>query len=338
MNIAQSKGTDHLDLYNDRFKKLVNQIHSASTPNSIMVGIRNKILDIYNVEMATVFLIDVKKDKLVSWVLMPGEALNKIKLDIDLSSITGFVAKSKRTLNIADAYDHDELKEIHPSLRFDSSWDKKSGMRTKQVLAAPIGHKSNLMGVIQLINKKDGTSFNLVDEQRIKELSTSLGIALYNHYKSGKKIPMRYEELVKRNLISAQEMERAMVMSTQQEKEVEAVLMEYYQIPKAELGQTLATVYKTRFVDLQASSYRADDLIKPETIQTLSQNLIVPLDRRKNELVVAAKDPANQTGLLEVKTLYKASKLSVFLAFGEDIRAILNKFVDHPEVCAVRQY
>ena len=318
-------------MYNDRFKKLVNQIHSASTPNSIMVGIRNKILDIYNVEMATVFLIDVKKDKLVSWVLMPGESVNKIKLDIDLSSITGFVAKSKKTLNISDAYDHDELREIHPSLKFDSSWDKKSGRRTKQVLASPIGHKSNLMGVIQLINKKDDTSFNLVDEQRIQELSTTLGIALYNHYKSGKKIPMRYEELVKRNLISSQEMERAMVISTQQEREVETVLMEDYLIPKAELGQTLAAVYKTRFVDLKASTYRADDLIKAEIVKNLLQNLIVPLDKRKNELVVAAKDPANQTGLLEVKNLYNASKLSVFLAFGEDIRSTLNKFAHQPE-------
>ena len=109
MNVAHSKGTDRLDLYNDRFKKLVDQIHSASTPNSIMVGIRNKILDIYNVEMATVFLIDVKKDKLVSWVLMPGDSINKIKLDVDLSSITGFVARSKRTLNISDVYDRDEL-------------------------------------------------------------------------------------------------------------------------------------------------------------------------------------------------------------------------------------
>ena len=330
MNVATAKGTDRLDVYNDRFKKLVNHIHSASTPNSIMVGVRNKILDIYNVEMATVFLIDVKKNKLVSWVLMPGNSINKIKLAIDLSSITGFVAKSRRTLNISDAYDRDELAEIHPALKFDSSWDKKTGLRTKQVLASPIGHKANLMGVLQLINKNDGTPFNLIDEQRIKELSATLGIALYNHYKSGKKIPMRYEELVKRKLISPQEMERAMVIATQQEKEVETVLMEEYLIPKAELGEALAFVYKTRFVDLKISSYKADELLTPESIKILSQNLIVPLEKRKTELVVAAKDPANQAGLAEVKNLYKVPKLSVLLAFGEDIRTILDKYLDQP--------
>jgi len=330
MNVATSKGTDSLDLYNDRFKKLVNQIHAASAPNSIMVGIRNKILDIYDVEMATVFLVDVKNDKLVSWVLMPGDSLSKIKLDINLSSITGFVSKSKKTLNIADAYDHQELQQIHPSLKFDSSWDKKAGVRTRQVLASPIMHNTNVMGVIQLINKKDGSDFNLVDEQRIKELSATLGIALYNHYKSGKKIPMRYEELVKRNLISSQEMERAMVISTQQEKEVETVLMENYLIPKRELGEALAFVYKTRFIDLRVSAYKSDDLITPETIETLSRNLIIPLQRRARELLVAAHNPSNQAGLMEVKKLYKASKLNVSLAFGDDIRTILATFIDEP--------
>ncbi len=334
MNVAASKGIDSLDLYNDRFKKLVNQIHSASAPNSIMVGIRNKILDIYNVEMATVFLVDVKKDKLISWVLMPGDSISRIKLDINLSSITGFVAKSKKTLNIADAYDRGELRGIHPSLQFDSAWDKKTGVRTKQVLASPIVHKSNLMGVVQLINKKDGTAFNLIDEQRIKELSTTLGIALYNHYKSGKKIPLRYEELVKRNLISAQEMERAMVISTQQEKEVETVLMENFLIPEAELGEALAFVYKTRFVNLKISAFSAEDLITSDTVQALSRHLIIPLEKRKTELLVAAKNPSNQAGLAEIKNLYKASKLTVALAFGDEIRNILAKFMDQPGAAA----
>ena len=38
---------------------------------------------------------------------------------------------------------------------------------------------------------------------------------------------MRYEELVNREIISAQEMERAMVIATQQEKEVETVFSEH---------------------------------------------------------------------------------------------------------------
>ena len=51
----------------------------------------------------------------------------------------------------------EELKTIDKELAFDFSWDKKTGFRTKQILAAPIFHNKILMGVIQILNKKGGT-------------------------------------------------------------------------------------------------------------------------------------------------------------------------------------
>ncbi|MEE4164512.1 MAG: ATPase, T2SS/T4P/T4SS family, partial [Desulfocapsaceae bacterium] len=317
-------------VFDERFKKLVNEIHSASSPNAIMVGLRNKILNIYNVEMATIFLIDAKKNKLVSWVLLPSDSLRKIRMDINRSSITGFVAETKQTLNISNVYDQKELQDIDPTLSFDSSWDKKGGTRSTQILATPIVHKTNLMGVIELINKKQGAQFDSVDETRIKELADTLAIALFNHYKSGKKVPMRYEELVNREIISAQEMERAMVIATQQEKEVETILMENFLVAKAELGDALSSVYKTRFVDLKAEQYSARALLENADFEILRKNFIVPLQKTKNELIVAAKNPANQSGILEVKKLYHASKISVLLAFGDDIKELLDS-VSPPE-------
>ncbi len=322
---SPSKTNPSQQLYDERFKKLVNEIHAASTPNAIMVGLRNKILAIYNVEMATIFLVDAKKNKLVSWVLLPGDSLSKIRMEIDRSSITGFVAKTRQMLNISNVYDSDELQGIHQTLTFDARWDKKTGSRTRQVLATPIAYKANLMGVIELINKKHDAHFNTIDEERIRELADTLGIALFNHYKSGKKIPMRYEELVNREIISAQEMERAMVIATQQEKEVETVLMENFLVAKSDLGDALAFVYKTTFVDLNIDQYLAESLVTRAPAEIFRNHLIVPLEQKKNELVVAAKNPANQDGLLEIKRLFKAKKINALLAFGDDIRALLDK-------------
>ena len=317
-------------VFDERFKKLVNEIHAASSPNAIMVGLRNKILNIYNVEMATIFLIDAKKNKLVSWVLLPSDSLRKIRMDINRSSITGFVAETRQTLNISNVYDRKELQDIDPTLTFDASWDKKGGTRTSQILATPIVHKTNLMGVIELINKKQGAQFDSIDETRVKELADTLAIALFNHYKSGKKVPMRYEELVNREIISAQEMERAMVIATQQEKEVETILMENFLVAKADLGDALSSVYKTRFVDLQKEQYSARALLEHANVEVLRRNVIVPLQKTKNELIVAAKNPANQNGILEVKNLFQASKISVLLAFGDDIKKLLDA-VSPPE-------
>jgi len=330
-NHLSSSSDTSQEVFDKRFKKLVNEIHAASSPNAIMVGLRNKILNIYNVEMATIFLIDAKKNKLVSWVLLPSDSLRKIRMDINRSSVTGFVAETKQTLNILNVYDKEELQKIDPTLTFDSSWDEKGGSRTRQILATPVVHKSNLLGVIELINKKQGAEFNTTDETRVKELADTLGIALFNHYKSGKKVPMRYEELVNRDIISAQEMERAMIIATQQEKEVETVLMENFLVSKEDLGDALSFVYKTRFVDLKKENYSALTLLENADFEVLRRNFVVPLQKKNGDLVVAAKNPANQSGLLEIKKLYSASKISVLLGFGDDIRELLDSVSPPPE-------
>ena len=174
---TSSASKNSQQVFDERFKKLVNEIHAASTPNEIMVGLRNKILNIYNVEMATIFLIDARKNILVSWVLLGTNSLRKIRMDVNRSSITGFVADTRQILNISNAYDKEELQKIHSTLVFDSSWDEKGGTRTRQILAAPIVHKSNLMGVIELINKKQGAEFDTIDEKRVGELADTLAIA-----------------------------------------------------------------------------------------------------------------------------------------------------------------
>lgn len=310
--------------FDQRLRKLTNEIHSASSPNAIMVGLRNKILKVYNVEMATIFLVDAKKGQLVSWVLLPGESLRKIRMPINRSSIVGFVADTKSTLNISNVYDQDELTRIHKTLSFDQSWDKKYGSRTRQVLSTPIVHRDNLLGVIQLMNKHGGADFDVQDERRIGELSETLGIALFNHYKTGKKVPLRYEELVRREIISAQEMERAMVIATQQEREVETILMENFLVPKAELGDALSTVYKTRFVDLKQSPFNAEALLSLIDVELLRTNLILPLEKKEKRLYLAAKDPANQTETEKIKKIYGVEEVRFFLSFGDDIREFLD--------------
>ncbi|KAB2889666.1 MAG: GspE/PulE family protein [Desulfobulbaceae bacterium] len=322
---ASPSQSDQKRSFDELFRRLMNEIHAASSPNAIMVGLRNKILKVYRVEMATIFLVDAKKNQLVSWVLLPGEALRKIWMRINHESIVGFVAATRRTLNISNVYDSEELQRIHPSLTFDRSWDEKGGCRTRQVLATPIVHQKNLMGVIQLINKVGGADFDSDDEASIAELAETLGIALYNHYKTGKKVPLRYEELVKREIISGQEMERAMVIATQKERDVESILMENFLVDKTELGEALANVYQTRFVDLKKNAYAADSLIGKGSYETFRQGLIIPLEMKQDTLFLAAKDPANQAEIPALKKIYGVLHAKLFLAFGDDIREFLDR-------------
>eukprot|EP00946_MAST-07B_sp_MAST-7B-sp1_P002454 g2454.t1 len=61
------------------------------------------------------------------------------------SGICGHVATTRHLYNIADVYD---------DVRFDSSWDKKTGFRTRSMLVAPVlNAKGDVLGVIQAMNK-----------------------------------------------------------------------------------------------------------------------------------------------------------------------------------------
>ncbi len=113
-------------------------------------------------------------------------------LPISPRSMSGYVALHKRLLNIADVYD---LPPQAP-YGFDRSFDAKIGYRTKSMLCMPLfSRKGEVIGVIQLINKKRTSDRKLltsedVDEQVIafdtrseellETLASQAGIALEN--------------------------------------------------------------------------------------------------------------------------------------------------------------
>jgi HD-GYP domain-containing protein (c-di-GMP phosphodiesterase class II) len=77
----------------------------------------------------------------------------RFELPLDSRSIAGHVAVSKEILNIPDVY---QIPETAP-FSFNSSWDKANDYRTESMLTVPmLDQKSMVVGVVQLINAKDG--------------------------------------------------------------------------------------------------------------------------------------------------------------------------------------
>jgi type II secretory ATPase GspE/PulE/Tfp pilus assembly ATPase PilB-like protein len=323
---------EELDLLSTelRFEKklltLVNAIHAATDTNSIMLGVRDQILDVYQVEMATIFLVDARKRQLVSWLLLPGEFLQKICLPINTKSITGYVAATQETINIHDVYDTDELQDIDPSLKFSASWDQKAQVRTKQILAAPITSKNSLMGVLELINKKGDTPFTRKDQEHIHKLTETLAIAFYNHSRQSKKTPLKYESLIQQNLISRKELDRALAIAAQQKKDPESILIDNFRIPKLQIGNLLAEFYDTRYVNLEELSYNPRKLFKGINIDYFKTAQLVPLSIDDGKLIIAAKDPEGQTASIqEVKQVLRADSVETVLAFQSDINTFWDR-------------
>ncbi len=70
--------------------------------------------------------------------------------------IAGWVASHEQPLNIQDAYS---------DTRFDPSWDKQTGFRTRSVLCVPLRSRNNTIGVASVYNKiADGESCPFDDD------------------------------------------------------------------------------------------------------------------------------------------------------------------------------
>ncbi|MGJ4788922.1 HD domain-containing phosphohydrolase [Leptospira koniambonensis] len=83
-------------------------------------------------------------------------------LPINKSSIAGYVAETGKVLNIQDVYDLPADAEFS----FNSNFDILSNYHTKSMLVVPMkGHRGDVVGVLQLINRKRNFSQKLSVEQ-----------------------------------------------------------------------------------------------------------------------------------------------------------------------------
>jgi HD-GYP domain-containing protein (c-di-GMP phosphodiesterase class II) len=88
----------------------------------------------------------------------------EITMEINEKSIAGYVALTGAVVNIEDAYHLPDDVPYHINRKF----DEDSGYRTKSILAVPMrNQKSEIVGVVQLINCKRNAAAKLTSRQAV---------------------------------------------------------------------------------------------------------------------------------------------------------------------------
>jgi len=111
--------------YAERAKQVMNRIHAAKDLDQIFVELQDEILSLFDAEHLTLYAIDYDKREIYSKFLDLDE-VKEIRVPLNEQSIVGFVARNRKTVNIADAYNTAELTRLSPTLTFDSSGDQKT--------------------------------------------------------------------------------------------------------------------------------------------------------------------------------------------------------------------
>ncbi len=161
---------------------LINKIRAAAL-DDLFLKLKEDLVELFEVEQLTLYAIDRENRELYSRFLLDSlQGIQEIRVPIDATSVSGYCARYGKTLNLGDVYDADELAAIGPHLTFKRSWDERSGFRTRQMLAVPILVDGKyLMGVLLLINKRNGGRFTAEEESFAGTIAEAIGSAIRQH-------------------------------------------------------------------------------------------------------------------------------------------------------------
>ena len=149
--------------------EVANSVNDTLELDSLIHVVVDKLIEILRCDRASFFVLDRETDEL--WSMdAHGSELKEIRFPASMG-LAGHVAGSGEILNIPDAY-VDE--------RFNPDIDRRTGYRTRSVLAAPVlNREGQVIGVTQAINKTDGR-FETGDQELLQALCSQIAVALEN--------------------------------------------------------------------------------------------------------------------------------------------------------------
>ncbi|MDY6853828.1 MAG: GspE/PulE family protein [Thermodesulfobacteriota bacterium] len=311
--------------YGLALREITNRIHSAKDLNEILINTKDDILWLFDAERITIYAVDGVRKELYSRFKV-GNEINEIRVPINSNSIAGHTSYAKTIINIKNAYDDDELKKINTNLKFDKTWDIKSGYKTTQILTSPIIFDKYLLGVIQLINKKSGDYFTIEDHNSITEMAKILGIAFYNQIKMSKKSSSKLDYLLNHNIITTKELNRAVKEARSQGEDVESVLIRKYKVSKEDIGKSLSDFYGCRFIVFNEKTSKPEDLLIALRVSYLRTNLWIPLESKDDTVIIAIDNPSDLQRTDLIKSRFKDKSCEFVVALKEDILSYINLF------------
>jgi len=304
---------------------ITNRIHAAQNTKQILVDLRDGILNLFDAHSITIYLVDKLKSEIYSMFLV-GSRLKEIRLPVSNKSIAGYVANTGRSVNIVDVYDTKELKNIDKELTFDYSWDKKSGFRTKQILAAPIFYEKVLKGVVQILNRKGDSKFTEDEQGFLQEIADVLGIALHNQERFAKRRRTKFDYLITRGLIKDDELDSAWEEAREKNENMETFLMNKYKVSKDDIAKSYEEYFRCKVIPFNEKLPIPGDLLKNLKKEFLRRELWVPIGRVEGNIHVIMDDPNNILKRDTIENILKTKAVKYDVALKEVIIKYINLF------------
>jgi serine/threonine-protein kinase len=143
------------------------RLMAAPDVNAVLAILGETSARLVNAERATIYVVDLQNAELWSRIAM-GDGVGEIRVPLG-TGIAGMVGLTGETINLDDPYQDP---------RFNPEIDRRTGYRTRNMLAMPLrSAKGPIIGVFQLLNKREG-NFGREEEEVLTTLAASAAVAL----------------------------------------------------------------------------------------------------------------------------------------------------------------
>jgi type II secretory ATPase GspE/PulE/Tfp pilus assembly ATPase PilB-like protein len=313
------------------------RIHDTENIEQIMLEASQDICKLLNADRLTLYAVNEDQTAIVSKIKTGLNSSSELKLPISPQSIAGYVAYSKKALNLPDVYDEEKLKQIHPSLAFLKVVDKRSGYRTKQMLVAPILEGDTLHGVLQVINNKSDEPFGELELDGVAELCKTLATAIRQRVKKvdegPRKRATKYDGLVTDGVMTQEELSQCILDAREEGKSVELVLMNIYKVKPVQLGASFARFFGVPYEPFNPGRIRSEMLQGALKREFIVEQGWIPLEESPEGLVIMCLDPEAVRGSRVVPQVFPritkfSYRVSTVVDFQETMAQLFGASVD----------
>ena len=294
-SLPERSGIQFEALFYKQLQQVTARIHETENLEQIMLEASQDICRLFNADRLTLYAVNEDRSAIISKVKTGLKSSRELKLPITPQSIAGYAAVSKQLVNLADVYDDQALKKIHPALTFLKEVDKRSGYRTRQMLAAPILEGDTLHGVLQIINNKSNQAFSELEVEGVSQLCKTLAIAIRQRVQKAaenlRRKATKFDGLVSDGIMTADELAQCLQAARNEGVPVEQMLIEQYKVQAAQIGPSLAKFFGVPYEPLNATRIRSEALHGSLKREFLEEQGWIPLEESPEGLVIMCTDP-----------------------------------------------
>jgi len=200
--------TQHRAIQLTTLSNISRTISSTLDLNTVLPQVMDSAVELLNAEAGSLFLMHPEENALSFEIVLgpTGSELLGAKVPVGVG-IAGTVAKTKEPLIIND---------VSSDPRWNTSFDDETEFKTRDILCIPMIAHDNVVGVIEVINKKDGTTFRNDDVTFLMSFAVQSAIVIENAQiftRTDKALAERVQELQTLTMFD-RELQRSLELDT----------------------------------------------------------------------------------------------------------------------------